>query len=236
MSRVASAFPPADVTDPGTWDTWASQLAPISVDAERILVVAPHPDDETFGCGGLIAAASARGCEVAVVTVTDGGASHPDRPGLVATRRQEQGAALAALGCRRAPWWLGLPDGSLVGHETDLAATLLELARGSDLVVAPWPGDRHPDHELVGRTAIAVAAAMDVRVLAYPVWLWRWGRPPDLDPGRWRRHDLDPAAKRAKQAAMACYPSQTTDEMGATIVDAAMLDRFARPFEVFSDA
>jgi len=53
--------------------------------------------------------------------------------------------------------------------------------------------------------------------------------------GRWRRLDLDPTAQRAKQAASACHPSQTSDLVGETIVDAAMLDRFARPFEVFTD-
>lgn len=230
------AFPARSATDDATWDRWVDVLDPLVLDASRILVVAPHPDDETFGCGGLIASSVARGAEVVVVTVTDGAASHPGHPGLSERRRREQVSAVRSLGCTREPWWLGFADGGLAGSEADLAGALLELAEGADLIVAPWPGDRHPDHEVSGRATVEVAAAMGVRAVTYPVWLWRWGSPALLDRSRCRRLALDGPARRAKDAAMASFPSQTTDLAGTTIVDPAMIDRFARPFELYIDA
>jgi len=234
VRRGSSAFPEVDVTPGATWDQWVRGLPSISIDSCKIVVVAPHPDDETFGCGGLIAASIRRGAEVVVVTVTDGGGSHPGRCGVPELRRQEQIAAVAALGCEREPWWLAYPDGGATAAEPEIAAALLELATGADLIVAPWPGDRHPDHGATGRSAIAVGTALDTPVLTYPLWLWRWGAPTDVARTRWTRMPLGPEAVRAKEAAMRCYPSQTTDLLGQTIVDAAMLDRFARPVEVFS--
>ena len=141
----------------------------------------------------------------------------------------------AQIGWPSEPWWLGHPDGMAGADLTELGATLLDLVGDADLIVAPWPGDRHPDHRTVGRVAADVAAATAIPILAYPVWLWRWGRPADAAGDRARRLDLDPSAQRAKQAAMACFPSQTTDLVGETIVDAAMVDRFGRPFEVYFD-
>jgi LmbE family N-acetylglucosaminyl deacetylase len=178
----------------------------------------------------------ARGAEVVVVTVTDGAASHPGHPGLSERRRSEQVAAVRALGCPQEPWWLGFADGGLAGSEAELGRALLGLAEGADLVVAPWPGDRHPDHEVSGQTTFGIAAAMGIPTIAYPVWLWRWGSPAVLDRARCRRLVLDDPACRAKAAAMAAFPSQTTDLAGSVIVDQAMIERFARPFELYLDA
>ena len=59
-----------------------------------VLVIAPHPDDETLGCGGLIAASVRAGHRVHTVFVTEGGASHPacrswTRPERAAQREAE---------------------------------------------------------------------------------------------------------------------------------------------------
>src|ERR1700677_4731820 len=70
---------------------------------ERPLILAPHADDESLGCGGLIAACCQRGRPPFVVILTDGAASHPgsreyppDR--LRALRAQEARRAVATLG------------------------------------------------------------------------------------------------------------------------------------------
>ncbi|RKJ98019.1 PIG-L family deacetylase, partial [Pseudoroseomonas wenyumeiae] len=70
-----------------------------------LVVLAPHPDDESLGCGGLLAAAAQAGRAVAVVFVSDGGASHPRsrRYPRLALRRLREAEALAALAA------LGLP-------------------------------------------------------------------------------------------------------------------------------
>ena len=76
---------------------WQAELAnaPVmQIPAGPVVVVAAHPDDETFGAGGLIHSCARAGHEVAIITVTDGeGArSDLDRPGIV--RRRELRAAL----------------------------------------------------------------------------------------------------------------------------------------------
>lgn len=88
----------------------------------RIVVVAPHPDDEVLGIGGSLALWVAQGSEVLVVAVTDGEGSHPGSPTLtpqdLAVRRDaERRRALAALGlgARAEVVRLGLPDGAVAG-------------------------------------------------------------------------------------------------------------------------
>ena len=90
---------------------------------ERVLCVAPHPDDEVFGCGGLLAALAQRGCVVHVVILTCGQQGAAERPGgdaaaLGATRREESLRAAAELGIPP-PVFLGLQDRS-VRHDAAL--------------------------------------------------------------------------------------------------------------------
>ena len=140
------------------------------------------------------------------------------------------------LGCTDDPVWLDLPDGHLGAAEAALRSGLAAAITGADLMIAPWPGDGHPDHEVVGRVAADVAAEMGVRAVAYPVWAWCWGAPEDLEAHVCSVLALPARAVRAKQAAMACYPSQTTSMLGEVIVDEAMVERFSRPFEVYVGA
>jgi LmbE family N-acetylglucosaminyl deacetylase len=139
-------------------------------DAEDVLVVAPHPDDESIGCGGLIALATRRGTRVTVVFATDGeDLLIADKPGSLAERRRAQGtAACEVLGAK--PVFLALPDGDL-HRSTDALAGALEdaMARTSAaLVVLPWFGDANSDHRAVN-TAFAQTTG-DVSVWGYEVW------------------------------------------------------------------
>lgn len=96
--------------------------------ARRLLVIAPHPDDETLGCGGVIARAARDGVPVAVVFVTQGDGSRataarefkrlqPRPAQLIAMgrmRQEEARAALTALGVSGdALHFLGYPDGGI---------------------------------------------------------------------------------------------------------------------------
>lgn len=77
-----------------------------------VLVLAPHPDDEVFGCGGAIMRHVAQGEHVHVVIVTDGGAlpgEHSDRESYVGVRQQESIRASGILGYGPPEFW-GLPD------------------------------------------------------------------------------------------------------------------------------
>ncbi len=216
-----------------------------------LLVLAAHPDDETLGAGGVIAAAAAAGRPIVVVVASDGEASHPNSPTytpeeLAGIRRHEVTAALRVLAPRARLCFLGLPDGRLDEHVAELEQALRgRQARG--WLVAPWQGDRHPDHAACATAARRVAASCpEVRLYEYPIWAWHWGTPtdgaaawaPDGPPrSRLRRFDLDGRARSAKSEAMNCHRSQTQplsqlpgDE---PIVPPNMMAHFDRPFEVF---
>jgi LmbE family N-acetylglucosaminyl deacetylase len=133
-----------------------------------VLVLAPHPDDETIACGLLLATKAARGEPVDVVLATDGGLGwfgpgpSPDRREVAAVRSREWHTALDHLGVEpQARHALGLPDGALADHEdaaVDRIAVLVADRRPS-LVVAPSPDDLHADHRALAREARRVAAS-----------------------------------------------------------------------------
>jgi LmbE family N-acetylglucosaminyl deacetylase/GT2 family glycosyltransferase len=127
----------------------------------RVLVVAPHPDDEVFGCGGMLAWHARLGAEVRVVIVSDGAAGDPGRrdEGIVETRRAESLAAGRELGLGDYRF-LELRDSHL-GSVADLPARLArELdAFAPELVYGPSPQELHPDHRAVARALVAALSA-----------------------------------------------------------------------------
>ncbi|MET0375034.1 MAG: PIG-L family deacetylase, partial [Rhizorhabdus sp.] len=111
----------------------------------RLLVVAPHPDDEAIGAHAMMTRLRRRGVAVRVVIVTDGAASHPSsarwpRRRLVAERRRESRRVLRQIGVAAdAVTFLDLPDGRLHTRVADARRGLArEIAgRGATLVMAP---------------------------------------------------------------------------------------------------
>lgn len=232
----SGAFPAAPATADRVWERSARAAPPLSLDgAGAVVVVAPHPDDETLAVGGLLADVAGR-LPVTVLTVTDGEGSHPGRPGLVERRATEQRRAVAALGIDTTPRRLGLPDGRVARHHDDLAGHIAEACGADTVLLAPWENDGHTDHDACGRAAIEAARAAGARLLRYPLWTWQWARPRDLDALMWRRWDVGAEARAAKAAAIGCYPSQTADDDGPAIVPATLLERCHRPWEVLFDA
>ena len=183
------------------------------------LVVAPHPDDESLGCGGLIAEAVATGCPVHVLVVTDGAGSHPGvfpPDELRRLRQRETVAAVAVLGLRaeHVTFWT-VPDGHAPRHgraARRLASSLAGLVRelGARTILTAWDFDSHPDHVAAYTYARLAAGRGGVAVFAYPVWAWTL-RPRLAVPNRplagfnlpvWAHLD-------AKRAAVMCHGSQT---------------------------
>lgn len=138
----------------------------------RVLVIAPHADDEVFGCGGMLCFHSDRGDQVRVLVLTDGAAGDPlgTEGDIRAAREAESRAAGAALGLADHRF-LGLPDGGLSGVanlEVRLAEELADF--DPELVYAPSPQEMHPDHRATSAAALrALAAGRDRRVLLYGV-------------------------------------------------------------------
>ena len=210
----------------------------------RLVVVAPHPDDEVLGCGGLLQQMRHLGVESVVVAVTDGEASHPAarRRGLsvAAARGIESQVALDRLGCGSVrAIRLGLPDGDVAAHREDLIDVLSPLLEPDDLCVTPWRLDGHPDHDATGSATIVAARAVHTPVLEYLVWAWHWATPGNaaLPWRHCRRLDLDRRQIARKRWATYAFTSQIRPcdaeaRQGPLLTD-AILRRFWRPFEVF---
>jgi LmbE family N-acetylglucosaminyl deacetylase len=140
--------------------------------ARKIVVLSPHPDDESLGCGGLIALASQAGADVCVVFATDGdNMLIADRAGDLAGRRRAQAVdACAVLGAE--PVFLGHRDGHLLRTVDALAASVDRVLddRRPDLVVLPWFGDGHSDHRALNEAFAHTHIGADVPVWGYEVW------------------------------------------------------------------
>lgn len=166
---------------------------PLPADVD-ILVLAPHPDDEIFGCGGALALHADAGARLHVVLVTGG-----DAAGEAAARLEESRAAARTLGIPEPDCW-GIPDrhvsndAGLIGRIRDAIA-----ATGATLIYAPSLWENHPDHR-----GLAEATLQVVRELGHVGWMAYEVSAP-LRPNL--LIDIGPVLER-KRRAMTSFPSQ----------------------------
>ncbi len=190
----------------------------------RLLVIAPHPDDETLGAGILIQRVRAAGGRVDIASLTDGD-NNPwpqrllerrlrvggtGRARWAARRRQEMSRALRELGVPPDGLHaLGWPDQGLAplllqpGNDLVPEIAALIVALRPTLVVLPALADRHPDH---GTAHVLVRLALAAIPLQPLLWAYLvHGR--EL-PGPSFTVDGSAAQRAAKQAALAAHASQ----------------------------
>ena len=115
-----------------------------------VLVIAPHPDDEALGCGGVIIRHARQGDRVKVLFVTDGAAGDPSGhftgTDYRELRREEAGRAAEVLGVKELVFW-DCPDGKLV-ETLDLAERLTRVLEADQpsTIYSPSAHEIHPDH------------------------------------------------------------------------------------------
>ncbi len=209
----------------------------------RLVIVAPHPDDEVLGCGGLIHDAVAAGREVCVVALTDGERAYPEEAAwpparLAQARRAELRDALAALGAGDVEvWHLALGDGALAGRHADMVRALAARCTVRDVLCVTWARDGHPDHEAASAAARDVARQRGLPLFEYPIWGWHWADAAQSPFGDGLlRYELDARAQACKAAAMRRFVTQTGEVApapAAPILPPAVLQRFQRPFEIY---
>lgn len=219
----------------------------------KTLVVAPHPDDESLGCGGAIALLSSYGLPVNVLFISDGTGSHPNSvrfpaPVLRDLRESEAKAALAVLGASSgSAVFLRLKDGAVPSEDMPGFAEAVTSCRaylaGSkpQTILLPWRRDPHPDHRATSRI---LQAALDgltetPRVLEYPVWAWERAAPKDVpQPREARAFRLDISSVTAvKRSAVDAHQSQVThlidDDPHGFWLSPEVIAHFERPWEVY---
>lgn len=143
----------------------------------KVLVVAPHPDDETIGCGGTIRLHLERDDAVRVVFLTSGERGiRGTIPEAARTIRETEAAeALHILGVEA--WdFFRLPDLGLDRHIDDGALRLAQLMKENrpNVIYLPHPQEAHPDHEatlpLVRQALRRIDAAAAVELRGYEAW------------------------------------------------------------------
>lgn len=228
---------------------WRSHLSIVG----PVLVVAPHPDDETLGCGGLIALLRQLGQPVQVLVISDGTQSHPRSQKypafrLRALRESETLAALATLGVSPTETtFFRLPDGavpSATSSEFTAAVTRCYQylrTKSPQTILLPWRLDPHPDHRATWEIVQTAAGQLEdvPRLVEYPIWDWDPEQQGDFANlhrmSGWR---LEIAAVLAvKRDAIAAYRSQTTnlidDDPSGFQLTPEMLANFHRPWELY---
>lgn len=220
------------------------------------MIIVPHPDDESLGCGGLLALLRQAGQAVSTVLVSDGTMSHPNSRKFPPAARQalreaELRAALTILGVATdAALYMSLPDGAVPtagGSGFAAAAQRLRLyieQQQPATLLVPWRRDPHPDHRATSQLvrAALLSLATTPRVVEYVVWAWERAAPDDLpQPGEvsgWRLN-VEPVLAQ-KQQAIAAHRSQLTslidDDPSGFRLSEQMLAHFAQPFEVYLES
>lgn len=152
--------------------------------AEKVLVLAPHMDDETIGCGGTLALHARRGAQITVMFLTDGrnGSSEINalygeerqrrQQELIEIRTTEARAALQRLGVDRMIC-LDAEDGALsrcAWAAEKLREVLLKLR--PEIVYVPFYLEEHADHRAASQVLLdaAAGASLEFQCAGYEVW------------------------------------------------------------------
>ena len=223
-----------------------------TIDRQRVLIVAPHPDDETLGCGGAISLLCRQGYDVNVLIVSDGTGSHPNSqkypaPILRWIRSQETLTALAILGVNRwAVTFLHLKDGAIPTvtapkfHAAKVRCRKYLQATLPDTIFVPWRRDPHPDHRATWQLiqAAILSLGMMPQVIEYPIWDWDLQQQTTADLHQIAGWRLDiQSVLGQKNQAIESYRSQLgqliDDDPHGFCLTAEILVNFTRPWEVY---
>ena len=142
---------------------------------KSLVVLAPHQDDETIGCGGVLTLQLATGQAAAIVMLNDGASGHDElrmtRQALTELRNEESRKAAAVIGLAT-PIFLNIPDLAVGMPQVIERVQRILTERKADAVFVPFALDAHPDHRLANYILAAALAEIswDVRVFGYEVW------------------------------------------------------------------
>ena len=211
----------------------------------RVLIVAPHPDDEILGCAGLLQQLAELKRDIVLVAVTNGTQSHPESqlysPNQLNTiRPAETHAALEVLAIDHAVKRiaLNLMDGEITAQQDRLYQALRELIGPDDILVCTFDKDGHPDHEATGR--VVQQLANEAHLICYQVliWAWHWAVPDDrrIPWEKALKLELTPQQLQRKNKAISCFKSQLeidTSTGQAPILSEQTIQRILLPCEVY---
>jgi LmbE family N-acetylglucosaminyl deacetylase len=216
-----------------------------------ILILAPHPDDESLGCGGLIAEACGQGNPPVIAVLTDGCKSHPNSRDFPAERLRavREAETLAAAGLLGVPeehvMFLRYPDtgapceGGGLDEAAERVARLIRQGECRTLLVS-WKHDPHCDHAAAAAIAEEASRRTGAKLLAFPVWGWTLAPETAIDAAPMTGFRLDVTSHlAAKRAAIEAHRSQyagvITDDPEGFQMPPAFIERFLSGTETYID-
>lgn len=214
------------------------------------LIVAPHADDESLGCGGLIALLRKYGQTVYIVLLSDGTLSHPNSleytaEKLRALRENELILAAQTLGVEAENLiFCRYKDRSVPNKSSDdFAAAIANISKMIEVIkpqsiFVPWRRDPHPDH-LAAFQLVEAAETSSAKIYEYPIWLHEIAEntdEPDDDEAMPFRLNIS-SVLSLKLEAIAAHQSQISDLISddpqGFRLSESMLDHFKVPYEIF---
>ncbi|QDK78633.1 PIG-L family deacetylase [Spirosoma sp. KCTC 42546] len=220
------------------------------------LVIAPHPDDESLGCGGTITQLRDQGYAVHVAFVSDGTMSHPNSKAYPAERLRDLRESEAREALRMlhvdpdACTFLRYRDRQVPMDGTPgfteaatCMAALIDRVKPSTLFV-PWRRDPHPDHRASWQLVQEALrqTTTQPRVLEYLIWLWELGTSSDMpgpDEVKVWTVPINTVMEQRNQA-IAAHRSQVTrlidDDPTAFYLSPDLLLHFDHPRELFLES
>jgi LmbE family N-acetylglucosaminyl deacetylase len=220
---------------------------------KRVAIVAPHPDDETLGCGGAIALLCRHNYDVRVLVISDGTLSHPNSQkypasALQSLREQETLNALSILGVnQKAVTFLRLKDGSVptsTSFDFQEAKVLCQSYLKKtvpETIFIPWRADPHSDHRATWQLIQAALLDLEIKIkcIEYPIWDWdirQQKQASSLDRILGWRLDIR-SVVHLKDQAIAAHKSQLgqiiDDDPSGFCLTPELLVNFKRSWEVY---
>jgi len=213
--------------------------------SKRVVIVAPHPDDEVLGCGGLMQQLVKENCHIIIVAVSNGTQSHPHSTKyspdqLNDLRPQETLAALDSLGVsdHSERIALNLMDGQIHLQTHQLNQALSRIVQPEDILICSYEFDGHPDHEAVGKTVQVFAKAHQLLCLHVLIWAWHWAEPldPRIDWSKAKAYALTENQLIKKHQALMQFKTQIeADEStgNSAVLSSSAISRLLMPYEVY---
>ncbi len=221
---------------------------------QSCLVLAPHPDDETLGCGGLIAMLRNKGANVFVIVTTDGSQSHPNSKAfppkkVTLMRKEEVLGALHILGVsKQNVEFFDGKDASLPGKgEPGFDLLVDKLISGIEkyrpqLILVPYQLDPHCDHRATWQILQqALKSFKEIGVWEYPIWLYELAEKhdiPTLKKGELKKVNIRNFLSLKKKA-ITSHISQTTstinDDPTGFMLTEEVIKHFTTDFEFYID-
>ena len=138
---------------------------------KHAMVIAPHCDDESLGCGGTLYKHHCRGHTITAVFMTDGAMCDSQKEEIIKIRKAEADQAAKTLGINQCIF-LDHPDRQLKASETAIQQMTNLLAKlNPDIVYLPFYLDNHPDHMEAARICLAAIRRNPIKsVFFYEIW------------------------------------------------------------------